>query len=133
MRFNTLLTTLIVFAGVAVGITLTQAVQEDKRQCLTADENCLLTNPGACCSGTCCCGVTDGPFSCSDTPCTLQQEEDLAPGIKMEREDGAMEVRSEDIAIEFASAACATSIGAPAWIERDLCRGPEVGSMPNLG
>ncbi|KAJ6470401.1 hypothetical protein C8R45DRAFT_1104835 [Mycena sanguinolenta] len=81
MRFNTLLTTLIAFTGVAMGLTLTQAVQEDKRQCVTVDQRCFLTNPGACCSGTCCCGASNGPFNCSPTSCTIQQEEGLIPGL----------------------------------------------------
>ncbi|KAJ7223602.1 hypothetical protein GGX14DRAFT_428030 [Mycena pura] len=82
MHFKTILITVIFSAGLAAGLTLPEAVEADKRQCLPTNSNCLLPDAGACCSGVCCCGISS-PFGdgCSNTACTIQQEEGLAVGV----------------------------------------------------
>ncbi|KAJ7511427.1 hypothetical protein B0H11DRAFT_2183381 [Mycena galericulata] len=82
MHFNTFFLTLLVATGLAVAITLPDAAAAEKSQCFDENANCLLTNPSTCCSGSCCCGVaiSGQPGGCSDTPCSIFQEEGTAPG-----------------------------------------------------
>ncbi|KAJ7351161.1 hypothetical protein DFH08DRAFT_805900 [Mycena albidolilacea] len=82
MRFNILLLSIIFNAVLIAGMTLPEVVETEKRQCLATNANCFITNPGVCCSGGCCCGF-DSFFGCTDTPCSLQQEEGLVPGAKL--------------------------------------------------
>ncbi|KAF8171176.1 hypothetical protein K438DRAFT_1773306 [Mycena galopus ATCC 62051] len=94
MRFNTILISIIFSAGLAVSMTLPEAIEAEKRQCLGPNANCFLTNPGACCSGQCCCGF-DSAFGdgCTDTSCDILQEEgrltggdDLCVGVALVQE-----------------------------------------------
>ncbi|KAJ6537923.1 hypothetical protein B0H19DRAFT_1270304 [Mycena capillaripes] len=81
MHFNIILTTLLLATGFSAGLTLPEAVEAEKRQCLGTNANCILFNPGACCSGQCCCGF-DSAFGdgCTDTPCSPAQEAGTIPG-----------------------------------------------------
>ncbi|KAK6977398.1 hypothetical protein R3P38DRAFT_3237314 [Favolaschia claudopus] len=74
--FNFILLTLFLATSPTLGLTLPEAAE--KRQCLGTNTNCFLTNPGACCS----CGF-DSAFGsgCTNTPCSIQQEEGILPGL----------------------------------------------------
>ncbi|KAJ7473589.1 hypothetical protein B0H11DRAFT_2236426 [Mycena galericulata] len=81
MHFTTILAAFFLGTGLAAGITLPEAAETEKRVFLSKDEDCLLANPGACCSGQCCCGFAS-PFldGCDSTTCTTNQLEGLTFG-----------------------------------------------------
>ncbi|KAJ7451400.1 hypothetical protein FB451DRAFT_1284389 [Mycena latifolia] len=81
MQFTSILVALVLSSGLASGLTLPEAVETDKRQCLPPNANCFINNAGACCSGQCCCGF-DSAFGsgCTDTPCDTLQEQGRLPG-----------------------------------------------------